>query len=401
VVLIGLLLLGAGGGLALLWRQRALELYRGRLDAERERAWLRTVIARSLNEIYVFDATSFRFTFANDGACRNLGYTAEELLAMTVLDLKPGFTAAAFEQLVRPLREGAKPVLTVETVHRRKDGSEYPAEAHLQLVDSGRGPVFLAVVNDITERTRAETELNARNAELERFIYTVSHDLKSPLVTVKTFLGFLEQDIARAAAERIGSDVRYMRTAVDKMGGLLEDLLEMSRIGRVVAAPASASFAELAAEAVALVAGGIAARGVAVEIDPVEIPLRGDRARLVEIWQNLVENAVKFMGDQPAPRIRVGAERRGEEVVFFVRDNGVGIDPRYREKIFGLFERLDPAVEGTGLGLALVKRIVELYGGTIRAESDGPGRGAAFLFTLPGALVEPGPGAGGAREAAA
>jgi signal transduction histidine kinase len=107
----------------------------------------------------------------------------------------------------------------------------------------------------------------------------------------------------------------------------------------------------------------------------------------MEIWQNLVENACKFMGNQPKPRVEIGVEKRGPETVFFVRDNGAGIDPRYQAKVFGLFEKLDPKGEGTGMGLALVKRIVEMYKGRIWVESPGLGQGANFLFTLPGAVI--------------
>ena len=105
--------------------------------------------------------------------------------------------------------------------------------------------------------------------------------------------------------------------------------------------------------------------------------------RLLEVYQNLVENAVKFMGDQPAPRIEIGAHQNGEEVVCYVQDNGIGIDPRFHEKVFGLFDRLDQQVEGTGIGLALVKRIVEVHGGRIWVESTGEGHGSTFYFSFP------------------
>jgi len=113
------------------------------------------------------------------------------------------------------------------------------------------------------------------------------------------------------------------------------------------------------------------------------VTLNGDRPRLVEVFQNLLDNAVKFMGDQPSPRIDVGVERDDGRIVIFVRDNGGGIDPRHKSKLFGLFEKLDPATEGSGIGLALVKRIVEVHGGSIWVESEGRGKGAAFKFTLP------------------
>jgi PAS domain S-box-containing protein len=240
---------------------------------------------------------------------------------------------------------------------------------------------------DITERRRQEEELKQKNAELERFTYTVSHDLKSPLVTVKTFLGYLEQDLARPDPERVKQDVAYMHTAAEKMSQLLDELLNLARIGRKSNPAVRVTFQELTQEVVGLVAGRISAGGVKVQVADAAVILEGDRPRLMEIWQNLVENACKFMGNQPRPQVEIGVEQRGPETVFFVRDNGGGIEPRFQAKVFGLFEKLDPKGEGTGMGLALVKRIVELYRGRIWVESAGPGQGANFLFTLPGAVI--------------
>jgi signal transduction histidine kinase len=151
--------------------------------------------------------------------------------------------------------------------------------------------------------------------------------------------------------------------------------------------PERVTFKELVQEAVRLVAGRISTGGAQVQVADAAVVLKGDRPRLMEIWQNLVENACKFMGNQPKPRVEIGVEKRGPETVFFVRDNGAGIDPRYQAKVFGLFEKLDPKGEGTGMGLALVKRIVEMYKGRIWVESPGLGQGANFLFTLPGAVI--------------
>ena len=253
---------------------------------------------------------------------------------------------------------------------------------------------FAVLINDITERQVArETlrqyaqELQEKNTELERFLYTVSHDLKSPVVTVRTFLGYLEQDLAKADAARIGKDMRFMRGAADKMAQQLDEVLEMSRIGRIENAPVRVTFRELVDEAIAAAAGTIAARGVGMTVIDRDMPLVGDRLRLTEIWQNLIENAVKFMGDQTAPHVDIGWETRGEETVFFVCDNGIGIDPRFHGKIFGLFEKLDAKAEGTGMGLAIVQRIVTtLYRGRIWVESAGRGQGSRFYFTLPGAV---------------
>ena len=252
-----------------------------------------------------------------------------------------------------------------------------------------RGYYVLAL--DITERKQAEAErehliveLEAKNVELERFTYTVSHDLKSPLVTIKGFLGLLEKDVAVGNAERVKKDMEQISTAADKMGRLLDDLLELSRIGHLVNPPEAVSLTELACEAVEQVAGGIAECRAEVEIDPEMPVVYGDRVRLLEVLQNLIDNAVKYMGDQPAPHIAISGKEEGQEVVCSVRDNGIGIDPRYHEKVFGLFERLDNnRTEGTGIGLALAKGIVAVHGGRIWVESDGPGHGSTFCFTLP------------------
>jgi signal transduction histidine kinase len=167
------------------------------------------------------------------------------------------------------------------------------------------------------------------------------------------------------------------------MGRLLDELLELSRIGRLMNLPEKVRLTELGKEAVEMLDGSIAAAGVEVKIDPWLPTVEGDRQRLLEVYQNLIDNAVKFMGDQEEPRVEIGQRPDGDGVVLWVRDNGIGIDPRYKERVFQLFERLEPdRFEGTGIGLALVKRIVEVHGGRIWIESDGPGRGTTLCFTL-------------------
>jgi signal transduction histidine kinase len=226
-------------------------------------------------------------------------------------------------------------------------------------------------------------ELEAKNAELERFTYTVSHDLKSPLYTLRGFLDYMDRDAQSGNISRLRSDIARSVFAADKMRRLLDDLLELSRIGRLVNPPEDVPFGEIAREAVAMARGRLAERGVAVEIGPDLPSVCGDRVRLVEVVQNLVDNAAKFMGDQPQPKVEIGARALAGEPVFFVRDNGIGVPPQHAERVFRLFEKLEPASEGTGVGLALVKRIVELHGGRVWVEPSGPEGGASFFFTLP------------------
>jgi signal transduction histidine kinase len=234
----------------------------------------------------------------------------------------------------------------------------------------------------------ANRELEARNAELERFTYVVSHDLKSPLVTVRGFLSYVERDARSGRLDRVESDLARIRAATDRMAQLLEDLLELSRTGRIDRPPEDVPFEDVVREARSLTEGRLSARGVRVEVEAPLPVVRGDRRRLVELVQNLLENAAKFMGEQPDPAVRVGVRDAGAalgQVTLYVRDNGIGIDLAHQDRVFELFHRLDPRVEGTGLGLALARRIVETHGGRMWVESAGTGRGSTFCFSLPAA----------------
>ena len=227
-------------------------------------------------------------------------------------------------------------------------------------------------------------ELESKNAELERFTYTVSHDLKSPLVTITGFLGYLESDARKGNIDKVKTDISRISNAARKMENLLKDLLELSRIGRLMNPPENIPFGEIVREALEQVQGRIESSQVQVEIQS-ELPVvHGDRERLVEVLQNLLENAIKYSSGCPGPLVEIGTRGENENhyPILFVRDNGIGIDPQYHEQVFGLFNKLNPQMEGTGIGLTLVKRIIEIHGGRIWIESS-PGNGATFLFTLP------------------
>lgn len=318
----------------------------------------------------------------------NVNLTLEQVIGKHTADLLE-IDPATFEFMIQQIQTRGQ-FHNAEIRVRRPRGEWAYSLASLKIISLAGEPHLLSIAADITALKQAQTEreqliaeLEAKNTELERFTYTVSHDLKSPIVTIKGFLGWLERDAATGDAERMQRDIQHIREAADKMHDLLNDLLELSRIGRLMNPPETISFAELVQEALNLVAGRIAERGVEIRLTSNLPTVYGDRVRLIEVLQNLVDNAVKFMGNEPQPCIEIGVNQEPDKTVFFVRDNGIGIEPRYQHKVFGLFERLDQSIEGTGIGLALVKRIIEVHGGRIWVESDGPGQGSTFYFTLP------------------
>ncbi len=234
---------------------------------------------------------------------------------------------------------------------------------------------------EITEREEVSIELENKNAELEQFAYTASHDLKTPLVTIKGFLGLLDRDLAANDLARAAQDMEKVNQAADTMARLLEELLELSRIGRVVGDLVSCNMTRIARQAVQMAEASIFELGAEVIIEDMS-EVNIDRMRLTEVYQNLVENALKFMGEQTSPKIVIGTTDRNGKTCYFVRDNGIGIAAEYHDLVFGLFERLSMDVDGTGVGLALVKRIIKVHGGNVWVESDGPGQGTSIFFTL-------------------
>jgi signal transduction histidine kinase len=193
----------------------------------------------------------------------------------------------------------------------------------------------------------------------------------------------VEEDFKSGDLDALHKDMDRIYRATFKMQELLQDLLDLSRVGRMMNEPQSVPFDTLVNEAVELTQGRLHERGIQVQIQPGLPTVYGDAKRLLELVQNLIDNAAKYMGDQSEPRIEIGCSgMQDDQPVFYVRDNGMGIAPEHHERIFGLFNKLNPGVEGTGVGLALVKRIVEFHGGRIWVESEA-NQGATFFFSLP------------------
>ena len=293
-------------------------------------------------------------------------------------DLVVGLAAGANDYLPKPIAKSellarVRTHLALLDVHRRL--ARLVAERTSQLDERGRL---------LEERQRLIGQLEATNAELARFNYTVAHDLRNPLVTIKTFIGRLQQEVENGDSEHMRQDLRRIGNAADNLHRLLEELYAFSRADRPPVPCEEVALGELVSETLNDMAGQVAERRVEIEVADGLPVVCGDRARLSEVVRHLLANALGHLGDQPAPRVEVGTRKIGTETAVFVRDNGRGIDPRYHEKVFELFERLDPEdADGTGIGLALVKRIVEVHDGRVWVESEGVGRGSTFCFTLP------------------
>jgi len=249
-----------------------------------------------------------------------------------------------------------------------------------------------SIMRDISNQKQAEkdrenliAELKAKNTELEQFTYTVSHDLKAPLITIKGFLGLLEKDAAENNIERTNKDISRIKEATEKMHQLLNKLLELSRIGRIMNPSQEIPFEEIVNDAIEAVHGRLSKGNVKINVVKDLPVISVDRVRLTQVVQNLIDNAAKFMGDQPTPLIKIGMDGRDEDgrQIFYVKDNGKGIANDQLERVFGLFQKLDANTEGTGVGLALVKRIIEVHGGRTWVASDGIGQGTTVYFALP------------------
>ena len=327
----------------------------------------------------------------NAGAERLFGWNAAEIIGRATSRL---YTDDAVEAGLpaRVLSEARQQgVCADESWRVRKDGSRFIAAVTVYPITDPNAEVigYAKVVRDATPQRQAEanlkqalTDLEKRNSELERFVYTVSHDLKTPLVTIAGFTGHIIADVRDGKSERVPSFAERVAAAADRMRATIDDLLGYCRVGRVEQPATSVPVREVAMRIVRDMEEQAANAGATIDVRCGSECVLADPSRVREAIEALVDNALKYGCPKPGMAVEIDACPHDGRVVIAVRDHGPGVPSESRDKIFGLFERLNSSRQGTGVGLAIVRRIAEMYGGRAWVESE-PSQGATFFLSLP------------------
>jgi two-component system, LuxR family, sensor kinase FixL len=324
-------------------------------------------------------------TFANACALRYFGYKAKELTGQLVETLVPTTLRDRHpelrgEYLQHPVPRAMGEARDLNGV--RKDGTEIPVEIGLSPLGLSDGLHVLVNIVDISQRKRLEAELRAKNEEMEQLIYIVSHDLRSPLVTIEGFAGMIGEHLQSNQLEQVGDDLARVRRASATMARLIHDVLELSRAGRQPVKVDEVNVREVLDEVATSMEATLKQARARLIIAGVPHTVRADRCQLVQVFMNLIGNAVKHGCPEPGGLITIGGERRRAEDALFVRDNGPGVEPKLRERIFKPFQSGDHHRDGAGLGLAIVSKIAERHQGRTWVEST-LGSGTTFWITLP------------------
>jgi two-component system sensor kinase FixL len=339
------------------------------------------LVENSLTGIYMDQGG--KIVFFNDRFADIYGYPREELMGMETWRLvHPGDRELTDEY--RAKRLGGKDVPSEYTARGlTREGETIWVKRRNTNIEYEGKPAILGNVVDVTEQKRAEEELRKTNEELRDFVRVVSHDLKSPLISIRGFSDRLRRNYADKMGHKGREYLERIISSAARMESLVSDLLSFSRIGRVVPTVERHSSLDIAKDVIADLNDRLKKNGVEVTVADGLPDISCDRERLYQVFQNLIVNAIKFTRPKEAPKIKIGYEEKGEFHQFYVKDNGIGIDPRDHRKIFEKFERLQEGgkEEGTGLGLAIVERIVTSHGGQVWVESE-KGKGATFYFTL-------------------
>jgi PAS domain S-box-containing protein len=361
-----------------------------------ERTQQSSLLNLTHDTIFVRDMSDV-ITYWNRGAQELYGWTAEEAIGKRAHELLQTVFPASIEEIRAELLRSGRWDGELEKI--RADGTQVAVASRwsLRRDERQRPAAILETNNDITERKRREqeirtlnedlekrtAELEAINKELEAFAYSISHDLRAPLRHMVGFTELLQKNAASLLNEKSQRYVTMILDSAKRMGNLIDDLLAFSRIGRAETHKTMVSLDQLVQEALSEVRQETDGRNVVWRVGALPA-WYGDRSMLRLALVNLISNAVKFTRTRPQAEIEIGCEdQKQDQVVVFVRDNGVGFDMKYVNKLFGVFQRLHPpeAFEGTGIGLATVQRIIHRHGGEVWAEGL-VDQGATFYFSL-------------------
>jgi PAS domain S-box-containing protein len=380
---------------ALRFLAAALQRLVDKMDPQEGR--YRMLFEHSPLPMWVVDVENLRFLGVNQAAMGLYGYAREEFLAMSAEEVRLADDRGSFREFLR--RESGE-VIRGAFRHVKKSGEPIDIEGVGHLVNWRGRPARIVMLNDVTERRRTQQELErlnreledrvrsrteqleAANKELEAFSYSVSHDLRAPVRHIDGFVKLLERELP-PPTEKTAHYLRTIAASSQRMAALIDDLLALSRTGRAPLEMRNVQLRQLVDEVILDLKPDFARRQLEWRIAPLPA-VRADASLLRVVLQNLLDNAVKYTQPQPAAVVEIGALRLDDgDTAVYVRDNGVGFDMRYADRLFGVFQRLHRAeeFEGSGIGLATARRVVHRHGGRIWGEGQ-PGRGACFYFTI-------------------
>jgi PAS domain S-box-containing protein len=370
--------------------------------AEIASARLAAIVHSSEDAIIGKDLDSV-ITSWNKGAEKIFGYTSGEMIGTSTTRLIPADRPEEESHILGKIRRGES-VEHFETLRQTNDGRLIDVSVTASPIRDAAGKIIgvSKVARDISERKRAQekirqlnaeleqrvlertAQLEAVNKELEAFSYSVSHDLRAPLRAVDGFSRALLEDYGAQLPDEGRDYLQTIRSAAQKMGELIDDLLAFSRLSRLPLRKSDVDTGKLVRGVLEELSGQRQGRQVDVRIDDLA-PCQADPALLKQVWVNLLSNALKFTGKREKAVVEIGCAPEKGRNVYFVRDNGTGFDMKYAGKLFGVFQRLHRAedYEGTGIGLAIVQRVIRRHGGRVWAEAA-LNRGATFYFTLEG-----------------
>ena len=338
-----------------------------------------SLIDRSNDCIFVIEPKWGRFLDVNERACDSLGYTREEFLDMTVKNIDEFIPDdASWQDRISELE--AKGDIIEEGQYRRKDATTFFVEISLGYVIQKERNYIIAVARDITERKRAEEKQAELIQELKDFAYIISHDLKAPLCGINTLTDWISTDYADKFDENGKEQVRLLLAQVERMHNLIDGVLQYSRVGRAKEDEVMVDLNDLVPDVIDMVAPP---ENISITIEDQLPVVKCEATRIRQVFENLLSNAMKYM-NEPEGRIKIGCVEENGFWKFSVADNGSGIEEKHFERIFQMFQTLSPRDEfkSTGIGLTVIKKIVELYEGKVWVESK-MGEGSTFFFTLP------------------